>query len=163
MSDRSRPIIAAMLCLVLSPALASDATVHECDRLAASPDDKEKVIDGIGWDFIDPDQAIAACETALRDNPDVRRFQFQYARALLKAEAYDIAVPLLIWLSETEYVRATYTLGSLYFEVRVSRATMPRRSDCMTRPRVQGTASRRTISATCTTKDWGLPRMIARR
>ena len=116
MSDRCRWIIAGLLGLVLCPGLASQAPIHDCDRLAANPDDEEKVVDGIDWDLLDPDQAIPACEAAIRDNPGVLRFQFQLARASLKAETHNVGIPILIRLSDMGYVRATYALGLTYFE-----------------------------------------------
>lgn len=105
-----------LLCLVLSPARAADAPVHECDRLAAHPHDVEKVAAGVVWESLDAQLALPACEAAAKDAPDVLRFQFQLARTLNKAGRLDEALRLYSELAETGYVAALMSLGMMYEE-----------------------------------------------
>ncbi len=66
---RSRQVLLGLLCVVSWPALASQVPIHDCDRLAGDPHDVEKVVEGIGWDSLDADKAVSACEIAVHDNP----------------------------------------------------------------------------------------------
>ncbi|GLQ19093.1 hypothetical protein ACFFUB_11795 [Algimonas porphyrae] len=59
-----------------------DRTVTECDRLATHPSDPEAVLtDGITREQMDKPAAIQACHTALLDDPNNPRLNYQLARA----------------------------------------------------------------------------------
>ena len=58
--------------LLISPAKA-DTVITECDRLAAHPEDPQKVTPGVHQNDIDYPKAIAACEQALVANPSEPR------------------------------------------------------------------------------------------
>lgn len=65
--------------LAAKAALAADPT--DCDRLAGSPVDPNRLGAGIGLHGIEPAEAIAACEKALAANPNNPRLLFNLARA----------------------------------------------------------------------------------
>ncbi|WP_448953240.1 hypothetical protein [Labrys neptuniae] len=55
--------------------------VTECDRLAASPEDGQKVTDGVSLEMLDGTQALARCQEAVSRSPGIGRFQYQLGRA----------------------------------------------------------------------------------
>ena len=63
------------LALLATPAKA-DTVITECDRLAAHPEDPQKVTPGINQKDIDYPKAIAACEQALVVNPNDPRARY---------------------------------------------------------------------------------------
>lgn len=52
-----------------------------CDRLAAHPDDPEKVSPGVAQSAMDIPAAIAACDAAVKADPGSPRLNYQLARA----------------------------------------------------------------------------------
>ena len=71
---------------------AGHAPVHECDRLAADPDDPDSVVKGVEiGDTVNAARAIPACEEAVRLYPQERRFSFQLARAQTQANHPELA------------------------------------------------------------------------
>lgn len=63
--------------------------VTDCDLTASNPVDRQRVGDGVAFDNINSDAAIAACEKAVADYPQIGRFYYQLGRALLKANRYE--------------------------------------------------------------------------
>ncbi|HRD77671.1 MAG TPA: hypothetical protein PK264_17335, partial [Hyphomicrobiaceae bacterium] len=63
--------------------------VHECDRLAASPYDREAVVKDRDHRADIGAEAKAACEAAIAAHPGVARFEYQLGRALLHAATSD--------------------------------------------------------------------------
>lgn len=55
--------------------------VTDCDRLAASPEDGQKVANGVSMEALDAGLALARCEEAVGRYPAVGRLQFQLGRA----------------------------------------------------------------------------------
>lgn len=78
---RSCRIIIAGLFVVLMAGAASAGEPAECDRLAGSPTDPNRVGAGIGLYGIEPAEAIAACERALAADPRNPRLLFNLGRA----------------------------------------------------------------------------------
>ena len=112
---RSRRIIVAGLFGLLMAGAASAGEPTECDRLAGSPTDPNRVGAGIGLYGIEPAEAIAACETALAADPRNRReilgeiettATFKSKKQDLTREGYDPVV----------------TADAIYFNDRVSRS-----------------------------------------
>jgi len=94
---------------------AGHAPVHECDRLAADPDDPDSVVKGVEiGDTINAARAIPACEEAVRLYPQERRFSFQLARAQAHANHPELAKPVLQALDKDGYAIAGVYLGFLY-------------------------------------------------
>ena len=94
---------------------AGRAPVHDCDRLAADPDDPDSVVKGVEiGDTINAARAIPACEEAVRLYPQERRFSFQLARAQIQANHPELAKPVLEALNKDGYAIAGVYLGFLY-------------------------------------------------
>ena len=57
--------------------------ISDCDRLAASDLDPARPpeVPGVGFDNVDAEQAIAACNAAIKANPRIARFLFNIGRA----------------------------------------------------------------------------------
>ena len=89
-----------------------------CDLQASHPADPEKPqnLPGIPDSDLNAEKSIEACLTAVKANPDKRRFKFQLGRSLmlagLRKEARDILEPL----AESEYGTAQYYLAKLFEE-----------------------------------------------
>lgn len=62
-------------------AAETGAPPTECDQLVAHPVDPQRVTDGINFEDINTDRAIAACRAALSQFPDSARISFQLGRA----------------------------------------------------------------------------------
>ena len=79
-----KTLILFFLISILSNSLFAKAPKHECDRLAAHPDDPFKVITATDWDDLISDKAIIACTEAIKEYPNETRFLFQLGRAETK-------------------------------------------------------------------------------
>ncbi len=88
--------------------------VHECDNLAGHPADPERTAAGVADDAINAEAAIEACLAAVEEHDKTPRFRFQLARALLRAEMYGEAVPLLDAAVEEEHAASAAYLGDMY-------------------------------------------------
>ncbi len=100
-----------------TPAVAAPSVsqVHDCDRLAASPTDRDRKADGVPYDKIDVAKAVAACRAALRDHPNTTRFQFQLARALDRSkESEKETFDLYRKAAEAGHPGAMNNLGSMF-------------------------------------------------
>ena len=108
--------IGFLLIAALTSTLAQETSVSDCDKLAAHPDDNNKIegATGVNWDALDPEKALPACKVAFEKSPGVQRLQFQYARALNKARRYEDARGLYLQLAEDGYVQAQYNLALMY-------------------------------------------------
>ena len=63
--------------------LAIDVDLHPCDRLAAHLFDTQGVTEGVPVEKLDGKAAAPACESAVRDHPEIGRFHSQLGRAYL--------------------------------------------------------------------------------
>jgi TPR repeat protein len=68
---------------IAAPVAVANRSVSECDRLAASDQDRARPpeVPGVLWEKIDADAAIEACTTAVADNPRVARYLYNLGRA----------------------------------------------------------------------------------
>jgi TPR repeat protein len=96
---------------------------HACDLLAGYPMDASEW--GMPIDDISDRTAIPECNSALRDYPDVVRFQIEYARALLKADRNEDAMNSLESAAEAGYSEAEYTIGWMHATGRLSERGKP--------------------------------------
>jgi TPR repeat protein len=87
--------------------------VHDCDRLAAHPNDPSKVGIGLPWEKLEPALAIPACELALETAPDELRYRFQLGRAAHKAGQHQLARSNYRFAAERDYVAAQLNLGRM--------------------------------------------------
>lgn len=113
-ASKPRWLLAGVLSLILWPAYATEAPVHDCDLLAADPLDNKRVSPGIYLNQIDPDRAISVCEAAIREFPETPRFKIQYARSLIRNGDTDTALGLFQNLAEQGNAVAQTNLGWLY-------------------------------------------------
>ena len=95
---------------------SSSQSITECDKLAASPDDPDRLADVASVEFsrIDPDRAIAACSAAASSYPNERRIAFQLGRAFYAAKRYDEARRVLERAAEAGSASAANSLGIIY-------------------------------------------------
>ena len=100
--------------LALVPATAVEPPVHECDRLAAHPEDPERMAEGVVFELIDTERAIAACEAAVAAFPNEPRYRFQLGRALHSAGRPEAALPHYRVAAEAGYAPAQSNLGTMY-------------------------------------------------
>jgi TPR repeat protein len=89
--------------------------ITDCDRLAASPDDKSRPpeIAGVAFGDIDSTRAIAACEAAVAATP-TSRFEFQLARSQDKAGDFGAAAANYLLAAKQGHLRAQDNLASDY-------------------------------------------------
>lgn len=107
--------IFSSLIFIISNSLFAKTPIHECDNLAAHPDDPFKVTEGIEWDYMNAEEAVAECSKALNNYPDEGRFKYQLARALNKTGNYEKSFIYAQEASENNYPMAFYLLGLMYY------------------------------------------------
>jgi uncharacterized protein len=95
-----------------------ETVVDACDLLAGNPYDGARVTAGTRQFIIDRnfDAAIAVCEIAVQNYPDVPRFWAQLARSYRAAGRYEDA---LVWQQkavDAGYVNAAVYLGQMYLD-----------------------------------------------
>lgn len=66
------------------PALSPQEAIAACDRLAASPNDVNRVAEGVWQTIMDADAAILVCTQGVAAAPDNARLRFQLGRALYR-------------------------------------------------------------------------------
>jgi thioredoxin-like negative regulator of GroEL len=74
----------------------AQSLARECDALAASPLDDERISTGVEYEQLNSSAAIPACRRAVEANPNNARLEFQLGRALHKGEMYDEAFEWVI-------------------------------------------------------------------
>jgi TPR repeat protein len=106
----------ASLSPAASPQLKSGrgAPATNCDAYSASPLDSERVADGVAVEKINPDLAVPACESALRQYPSSARLNFQLGRAYYKANNFDAALKQYLKAAEQNHPLAQTNLGKMY-------------------------------------------------
>ena len=103
-----------MIELVIGLAAAAQATVTECDRLAAHPSDPDRVAEGVSQSAMDKEAAIAACAEAVAADPDNPRLNYQLARALGYAGRGGEAGDYRAAAVAGDYPQALFVVGYLY-------------------------------------------------
>lgn len=99
----------------IQPAQALDG-IRQCDERAAHPDDPEAVTRGTADDKLDPNSVIAACEAAIRAEPQTPRLRFQLARGYLKADRFEDAIEQLIPAAQQGHGGALAYLGDIHLD-----------------------------------------------
>lgn len=89
---------------------------HECDDLAANPDDEDKVGEGVQFEKMDATAAVGACREAVRLYPDEARFQFQLGRAEFKLNRHEQAAGPFRKAADAGYVPAMVGLGQIMIQ-----------------------------------------------
>jgi uncharacterized protein YhfF len=95
----------------LTPQAAANA-IEECDRLAAHPEDPQKVTPGIHQNDIDYPRAIAACEQALVVEPGNARSRYQLARVLFYTNQNERAVNEMKLAADGGHIQAQYIFAT---------------------------------------------------
>ncbi|MDC7786806.1 hypothetical protein PQJ75_19880 [Rhodoplanes sp. TEM] len=87
-----------------------------CDSLAANPNDRNKVGEGVGFGVLkgQATEAIQYCEIAMRQNPQQLRFKYQLARALQWTDR-PRALQLHQELTSRRYPASFDNLGWMYY------------------------------------------------
>jgi uncharacterized protein len=95
--------------------------VHQCDRLAASPLEKDlsKKVTGVELNRIDVAAAGPACEEAMRSHPETARFAFEAGRVALVRHDFASAIQLYEKASSLGSAIAMYDLGRIYAEGKI--------------------------------------------
>jgi uncharacterized caspase-like protein len=100
-SDKDRPI------------LTGRPPVLDCDLIAASPTDPERMAAGKTFGELNGAEGVNACRAAIAKYPNTPRFEFQLARSLQKTENYAEAAQLYSRLVEHGYLAALTNYGWL--------------------------------------------------
>ncbi len=108
--------VLAFVAAVAAPSSGGEPPVNDCDRLAANPFDPAKRDTGVRWKQLDADRAIPACRAVLERFPGHPGFQFQYGRALHKADRYAEAVAWYRRAAGQGYAAAERNLGRMYVD-----------------------------------------------
>lgn len=100
----------------------------QCDQTAAGPydPDRPKSITGVPWDALKSTgaEAVEACELAVKQYPEERRYRYQLARAYQALEPKK-ALPLLLALTRQNYRAAYDNYGWALIDTRVGRNDLP--------------------------------------
>jgi uncharacterized protein YhfF len=91
---------------------AATAGPADCDRLAAHPEDPQRVTDGVAQGDIDYPRALAACELAVRAEPANARARYQLARLLFYTNQHERAVAEMRRSADDGHVQAQYIYGT---------------------------------------------------
>jgi TPR repeat protein len=94
------------------PALA-DGHITTCDRLAAHPEDPDKVVAGVPTADVDLPAAITACEAEVEADPTDMRATYQLARVYFYAGRSAEAVATMEKAAEGGYRQAQFVMGAL--------------------------------------------------
>lgn len=92
----------------------NDPVAVQCDQLADNPSDPRRLADGVAFEKIQVDQALAVCEQAAVRPPGWPRYQYLYGRALNAAKRYAEAAALYMAADQAGYALGSYGLGLLY-------------------------------------------------
>jgi uncharacterized caspase-like protein len=95
------------------PILSGRPPVQDCDTVAGSPSDPERMAPGKTLGELNGAEGVKACRAALAKYPNTPRFQFQLARSLHKSESYAEAAALYRDLVEHGYLAALTNYGWL--------------------------------------------------
>ena len=109
--------LAATVLLALAitcSARADEPPLGDCDRLAAHPEDPQRVHAGMPISALDEERALAACEAALAAAPEAARFRFQYGRALDKMGSFQDALGQYRVAAKEGYPAAQYAMGLIF-------------------------------------------------
>ena len=107
-------LLALILGMAALPAQAA-APVHECDHLAVSRSDKDRVVDRGVSSVMDVERAISACTAALKSYPNEPRFIYQLGRAVFNKHLYREANQYFARAAQMGYVAAMEELGISYY------------------------------------------------
>jgi uncharacterized protein YhfF len=94
------------------PVHAAQTAVAECDRLAAHPEDPQRVTPGVHQSRIDYPLAIAVCEKAIAAEPTNARSRYQLARVLFYSGQNERAVQEMQRSADAGHIQAQYIFAT---------------------------------------------------
>lgn len=100
--------------MLLFAAQSAPAIVTDCDRLAAHPNDPDRVTAGVSERLVDTTAAIAACKIAVAAEPANGRLNYQLARALGYARRGKEAAPHRDAAIKADYPQALFVVGYIH-------------------------------------------------
>lgn len=106
-------IIASMSLAALLAAAAPPEPVTDCDRLAANPEDPDRLAPAVPREQADLPKAITACEAELARNPGNARARYQLARVLFYSNETSRAVEEMRKAADANYRQAQFVYGLL--------------------------------------------------
>jgi hypothetical protein len=83
----------------------------ECDRLVSHPLDPERITTGVSSSAVKHPEGIAACLSAVADDPENPRLNYQLARVYYYDDQADKAMPYLEMAAGAGYRQAQFVLG----------------------------------------------------
>ena len=89
--------------------------VTECDRQASHGRDPFHVAPPVSSSTMDFEKAQAACEEAVRNDPDNPRLNYQLGRVYGYSGQWQKAMPYRLKAVEAEYPQSLFVIGFLYF------------------------------------------------
>ena len=93
------------------PVLTGKPPVHQCDLVAGSASDPERVTPGVTIGELNGAEGVQACRAALARYPNTPRFEFQLARSLQKTGANNESAALYRSLVERGYFASLTNYG----------------------------------------------------
>lgn len=105
-------LIAVLLWLAPAGVEAAESAVAACDRLAAHPEDPQRVTPGIHQSQIDYPLAIATCEKAVGAEPANARSRYQLARVLFYSGQNERAVQEMQRSADAGHIQAQYIFAT---------------------------------------------------
>lgn len=87
--------------------------VTDCDRLAAHPEDPDRITEGVPTSAVDQDTAIAACQADLEADPGNARLTYQLARVYFYNGRTADAVATMEKSAEGGHRQAQFVMGAL--------------------------------------------------
>jgi len=94
-------------------AVSAQETITSCDRLAAHPEDPDRVIAGVATADVDQPAAIAACEADLKADPGNPRLTYQLARVYFYNGRSADAVATMEKAAQAGHRQAQFVMGAL--------------------------------------------------
>ncbi|MCC2663800.1 MAG: peptidase caspase catalytic subunit p20 [Geminicoccaceae bacterium] len=92
------------------------ASLHPCDVLGGHPHDPNRVSNGVRIELVDTVAAIAACQRAVEQFPDVPRFAEELGRSYRAAGDYAKAMTWHRRAAATGYSAAQVSIGKMYYD-----------------------------------------------
>jgi uncharacterized protein len=107
-------VVAAGTASLDFPPDRNDSVALECDQLADSTYDPQRIGDGVAFEKIQVDQALPICQQAAQRQPERPRYQYLYGRVLNAAKHSADAAARFAAADQAGYALGSYGLGLLY-------------------------------------------------
>jgi TPR repeat protein len=131
--------------------------VTPCDLWAADPFDPQRVTAGIEWGLVNTRQALRACASAVAEQPDDPRLNFQLGRALDVAERFEEAMSFYQRAADAGYPAALKNIGFMYRTARGVPRDFERAAEYYFMSALDGVPAARSAVAKLYEEGWGLP------